>query len=208
MNYVLLDFENVQPLEVDSLAVDQYRLMVFVGASQSKLSYDIATSIQRLGSSATYVKISGNGSNALDFHIAYYIGHLAASEPTAHFFIVSKDTGFDPLVKHLQTKKIRAARVKSIADLPTSKPRSLNVPTPKPTPLNVVASNFDTLLLRLQNPKSPKPRTLTTLGNTISALFNKKLSPEEIQLLRKRLISEGHISVVGTKVTYRVASEV
>ena len=96
MNYVLLDFENVQPVEVDSLAVDQYRLMVFVGASQSKLSYDIATSIQRLGSSATYVKISGNGSNALDFHIAYYIGHLAANEPSAHFFIVSKDTGFDP----------------------------------------------------------------------------------------------------------------
>ena len=208
MNYVLLDFENVQPLEVDSLAVDQYRLMVFVGASQSKLSYDIATSIQRLGSSATYVKISGNGSNALDFHIAYYIGHIAANEPSAHFFIVSKDTGFDPLIKHLQTKKIRAARVKSIADLPTSKPRSLNVPTPKPALLNIVASNFDTLLLRLQNPKSPKPRTLATLGNTISALFNKKLSPEEIESLKKRLISEGHLSVVGTKLTYRVASEV
>ena len=208
MNYVLLDFENVQPKEVDSLAVEHYRLMVFVGASQTKLSYDIATSIQRLGSGASYVKISGNGSNALDFHIAYYIGYLAASEPSAHFFVVSKDTGFDPLMKHLQTKKIRAARVNSIADLPTSKPRPLNVPSLKPAPKTVAASNFNTLLLRLQNPKSNKPRTLTTLGNTISALFNKKLSPGEVESLKKRLISEGHLSVVGTKLTYRVASEV
>jgi hypothetical protein len=52
--------------------------------------------MQALGAKAQYVKISGNGSNALDFHIAFYIGHLGAVDPTAYFHIISKDAGFDP----------------------------------------------------------------------------------------------------------------
>jgi len=51
-----------------------------------------------MGERAEYVRISGNGSNALDFHIAFYIGQLAAHEPDAYFHIISKVTGFDPLI--------------------------------------------------------------------------------------------------------------
>ena len=45
--------------------------MVFVGANQRRVPFDMASAIQRMGDKAEYIKISGNGPNALDFHIAY-----------------------------------------------------------------------------------------------------------------------------------------
>ena len=55
-----------------------------------------------------YVKISGTGPNALDFHIAFYIGQFAEKDPGANFYIVSQDAGFDPLLNHLKTLKFGA----------------------------------------------------------------------------------------------------
>ena len=62
----------------------------------------MASVLQRMGERATYVKIAGNGSNALDFHIAYYIGRIAATEPDACFNIISKDTGFDSFLSSIR----------------------------------------------------------------------------------------------------------
>ena len=63
-NYVLIDFENVQPESLEQLTNDHFKVIVFVGASQVKLPFEVAASLQELGSRAEYVKISGNGSNA------------------------------------------------------------------------------------------------------------------------------------------------
>ena len=41
--------------------------------------------MQALGDRANYVEIDGSGPNALDFHIAYYIGELATADPTGSF---------------------------------------------------------------------------------------------------------------------------
>jgi len=110
-NHVLVDFENVQPASLMALVSEPaFKVLVFVGASQTKIPFEFAASMQALGDNASYVKISGNGSNALDFHVAYYIGRLAAGDPTAYFHIISRDTGFDPLITHLKAQKILAAR--------------------------------------------------------------------------------------------------
>ena len=109
-HYVLIDYENVQPSSLAELDAEHIRVLLFVGASQNKLTFDIAVAVQKLGRRAEYIKIAGNGSNALDFHIAFHIGHLAAQDPTAFFYIISKDTGFDPLIQHLKERKVRALR--------------------------------------------------------------------------------------------------
>ncbi|MCR3984967.1 PIN domain-containing protein [Aeromonas caviae] len=113
-NYVLIDFENVQPERLAVLAKDHFKILVFVGANQSKLVFDTVSVIQQLGDKAQYIKIAGSGPNALDFHIAFYIGQLAASDPTGFFHIISKDKGFDPLIQHLKDKKIFAARTEQV----------------------------------------------------------------------------------------------
>ena len=68
-----------------------------------KLTFlSLAAALQTLGSSAEYVTLETTGANALDFHIAYYIGVLSSQDPSAFFHVISKDTGFDPLIKHLK----------------------------------------------------------------------------------------------------------
>ncbi len=95
-NYVLIDFENVQPDSIGALDQDHFKVVVFVGANQTKLPFDVVAAIQRMGNRAEYIKISGNGSNALDFHIAFMIGRISVQEPDAVFHVISKDSGFDP----------------------------------------------------------------------------------------------------------------
>jgi PIN domain len=191
-NYVLVDLENVLPVSLEQLAHDHFKLFVFVGASQTKLPYELAASLQKLGSRAEYVKISGNGSNALDFHIAYYIGRLAAADPTAYFHIISKDTGFDPLIHHLKSNKVFAGRVKAITDIPMVKASNSKSP----------AERLEVILAKLQQLKASKPRTVATLSSTISSLFQKQLPEQEVSALVEALAANGHLAVAGTKVLY------
>lgn len=191
-NYVLIDYENVQPSTLSVLEKEHFKVIVFVGANQAKVAFDVAAQLQRLGSSASYVKISGNGPNALDFHIAYYIGRLAATEPGAYFHIISKDAGFDPLISHLKSKKIFACRSEEIGKMPivnASKFKAL------PEKLAVIVAN-------LKQRGAAKPRTVKTLSSTISSLFQKALAEDELAAILKHLEQQGLVTVTGTRVAY------
>ncbi len=192
-NYVLVDFESVQPEVLDGLGNEFFQLLIFVGASQAKLPFDVAASVQALGDRARYIKIVGNGPNALDFHIAFYIGELAVSDPTAFFHIVSKDKGFDPLIAHLKTRKILSGRVASIQEIPlvkTSTAQSL-------------AAKVACVAERLGQPNMSRPRALKTLASTIKSLFPAAgLDEEGVQAIIAALQKQGTVSVDGTKVSY------
>ena len=111
----LIDFENVQPTGVGRLVPGTCRIMLFLGQNQNKVPVELTRALQPFGADVEYLSISGNGPNAVDFHIAFYIGHLAQKHPGAKFTIVSGDTGFDPLVRHLSdTLKIRCGRIKAL----------------------------------------------------------------------------------------------
>ena len=191
-NYVLIDYENVQPDAMAVLNEEHFKVIVFVGANQAKVSFDIASALQQMGERAEYVRISGNGSNALDFHIAFYIGQFAAREPDAYFHIVSKDTGFDPLVQHLKARKILACRSKDVTEIPIVKAANSKTPGDR---LAVVIAD-------LQRRGSAKPRTVKTLGSTISSIFQKQLSEPDLNGLLAALEQKGVIVTTGTKVSY------
>jgi len=220
-SYVFIDYENVQSDDVAALKQDHFRVIVFVGARQTKIPFETAVALQQMGSNAEYVKISGSGSNALDFHIAFYIGQFAKKDPEAHFYIVSKDAGFDPLLDHLKTSKLHACRVKSVRDIPllkTGKAKSTvdriavivtDLHKRRASKPRTVASNAKSTADRiavivddLRRRGAAKPRTVTTLTGTIGALFMKQLSPDEIGALLTALQARRYVSVVGNKVSY------
>ena len=87
INYVLIDYENVQPSDLAMLRDGPCKVKVFLGANQAKIPVALAAALQELGANAEYVLLQSSGSNALDFHIAYYIGVLSAQEPSASFHI-------------------------------------------------------------------------------------------------------------------------
>jgi len=196
-NFVLIDYENVQPEAMSALVEEHFNVIVFVGANQAKVSFEVASALQQLGDRAQYIKISGNGSNALDFHIAFYIGELASRHPNAFFHIVSKDTGFDPLVQHLKARKILASRSKSVVDIPIVKAASSKSPSER---IEIVVAD-------LKRRGSAKPRTVKTLSSTIQAIFQKQLSDEEVTGLVSGLNKKGIVKIAGTKVAYSLPDD-
>jgi hypothetical protein len=197
-NYVLIDYENVQPKSLAALRGEHvFKVYLFVGASQAKVTFEVAEAMQALGEHAKYIKISGNGPNALDFHIAYYIGQLAAQDPNAFFHIISKDSGFDPLIKHLKAQKVFACRSKDIGDIPMLKAGQV-------AKAGKVEDKLALILANLRQRGAAKPRSVKTLNSTIGALFSKQLTEEEVSALVEALKDGGHINVVGTKVSYQL----
>jgi hypothetical protein len=194
-NIVLVDFESVQPASLGCLAPDYFRLKVFVGATQTKVSFELVTAIQQMGDRAEYIKISGVGRNALDFHIAYYIGRIASEQPEAFFHIISKDTGFDPLIQHLKEKNLFCGRWESIEEIPAVKAAQVKSPEER-------AILF---MSRLLQPKATKPRTEKTLRSAISAHFQRQLSEEDITAIVDALRRPGQLSITDGKVVYAAA---
>jgi hypothetical protein len=193
-NYVLIDFENVQPKNLEILKGHEFIVKVFVGSKQTKVPIELATALQAFGEKAEYIQIEGNGRNALDFHIAYYIGHLAASDPEAFFHVISKDTGFDPLIRHLKAKKIRAYREKDIAEIPILKISNSKSDTER----------IDAIIVSLKSRGTSKPRKVKTLSNTINSLFMKKLCEAELQELIDALKKRKAIAINDTNVSYNL----
>ena len=187
-NYVLIDFENVQPKNLELLKGHGFKVIVFVGSKQVKISFDLACAMQSLGADAEYVKIEGNGPNALDFHIAFYMGNIAAKDPDCYFHVISKDTGFDPLIKHLKTKRIYAQREKDISEIPLLK----------------ISKRIDAIVEFLKVRGAAKPRAVKTLSNSINSLFMKKLEEDELGKIMDELIRQKIVVTNGSKVTYQL----
>lgn len=196
-NYVLIDYENVQPKSLAALKGDvPFKVFVFVGANQAKVSFEVAETVQQLGDHARYIKIAGNGPNALDFHIAYYIGQLAAQDVEGFFHIISKDAGFDPLIAHLKTQKILACRSTEICEIPILKASS------SPKVVTKSEDKVELILTDLRKRGAAKPRSIKTLSSTIKSLFPKQLEDAELAALLATLKAAGHIQTNGTKVNY------
>lgn len=196
-NFVLIDYENVQPTSLASLNVEHFRVMLFVGANQAKIPFEVASAMQVLGERASYIKIAGNGANALDFHIAFYIGELAAKDPSAYFHVISKDAGFDPLMQHLKARRISVLRSRSIDDIPLIKVTNTKS---LPERVSVVIAN-------LRQRGTSKPRAVGTLSSTVASLFQKQLAESELEELLAELQNRGVVVLNGSKVSYALPED-
>src|SRR5688572_24403124 len=119
VEHVLIDYENVQPSDLALIECGSFRVKVFVGPKQTAIRKDVVLALQKFGGDFVDVTIVGN--NAVDFHIAYYLGTIATTEPDAGLHVISKDTGFDPLIQHLQGNGRYARRSECIGEIPSVK---------------------------------------------------------------------------------------
>ncbi|MGR0480745.1 MAG: PIN domain-containing protein [Candidatus Electronema sp. V4] len=201
-NYVLIDYENVQVQSLALLKGEQFSVQVFLGPNNTKLPVELVMAMQELGSRAEYIVLETPGSNALDFHIAYYLGALAAVDPAGFFHIISKDTGFDPLIRHLRSRKISISRSAAIEEMPCCKQAvqpsaSKTVVAPASTE-ELLKAAIDDLIKR----KDSKPGTVKTLRSTIHARCGKNRPESEIDAVWSALLKRGHVKINGEKVSY------
>ena len=96
--HVLVDWENVQPNEAEcrALVPDATDVWLFHGPNQKNVGRSYATFADRV----TEVRIARTGKNALDFHLSFYVGYLAAKDPQSHLVVVSNDKGYGPMLDH------------------------------------------------------------------------------------------------------------
>ncbi len=96
--HVLLDYENVQPTgeELRAMVPDASQVWVFHGPHQRQVEQRFAL----FGDQATAVPISKTGKNALDFHLSFYMGYIAARNPASAMVVVSNDKGYEPMLAH------------------------------------------------------------------------------------------------------------
>ena len=221
--YILVDFENVQPAKMGALDASAFKIIVFHGAKQ-KMTFGLAKTLQPMGTDADYVEIEGSGRNALDMHIAYYIGRLAAKEPGASFHIVSKDKDYDPLIAHLAKQKIAVHRWTSASDIPHARhtpakpaPQPAAKSTPKPAPKatapaaraaparSVLAARTDEVVANLEKRARARPSTLKALTSTIKSHFRRTpINDAEVEAILAELERRGAIMVSDGKVSYHL----
>jgi hypothetical protein len=120
IEYILVDYENTQPKadEVALIRAESQRLWIFRGPGQKKYEAEFSEALLLLGKDvARVVRCEKSGANALDMHIAFELGRLAAGDAGAtavEFIVVSKDTDYEPLLQYLRKLGYSARREKTL----------------------------------------------------------------------------------------------
>jgi PIN domain len=191
MKYVMIDFENVQPnLAAMATSKDDTVIMVFLGQNQTKVRDKTR---QYLGGNGEVIQIEGQGRNALDFHIAFYIGLLAGKHAGAQFFIVSRDTGFDPLIRYLRAQEISCQRI-----LPAEKVHcATSTQEPNAAQMKAVIDN-------LKKHGKSVPKKLRTLRNVIKDVLRNDLSGKSLDAAIHELKKRGVVKETNGKLSYQL----
>jgi hypothetical protein len=215
INYIFIDFENVQETDFDRIAGKPVKVVLVLGERHKNLPVTLVKLIKKYSTQVDLVETALNGKNALDFVLAYEIGALSAKDPSVHFSIISKDKGFDALVKHLKSKGMFADRYLAFSEIPGL--MNPNAKTPGvcaaidgvkiPLPLNLTNSNSavecgkQVAALLKANPKN-RPKKLKSLAAVIRVRFAEKLSPDELKQTINELI---RLKVITLSATGEVA---
>ena len=137
------------------------------------------------------VRLTTSGRNALDFALAYYVGRAVTADPTGHFHIVSKDTGFDPLIEHLRSRHIHADRHDDFAPLTALAPVSAPAKPPSAAQEDLLTRASEHLRKLVTN----RPKRKKTLISHLRARFDKTASDAAMLDLVDRLSKAGRLTI-------------
>jgi hypothetical protein len=188
--FLLIDYENIQKVNLSDVP-DNTLVRIFVGQSQKNIPFELVQQAQRFGQSIEWIRIEGQGSNALDFHIAFYIEKLQTEHKKATFIILSKDKGFDPLIKHINNLKGNCRRINSLLELS------------KVTDISSKDQNLQrTIEILSKIDKITRPRKRNTLSQYVYNIFQKNLNNSEIDKIIDYLFIQNLVSETSGKLSY------
>jgi hypothetical protein len=176
MKYIYVDYENLNNLK--SLQKIDGKYFFFIGETQGRIRAELILSTNNLD--VEWIKIKGAGKNALDFYIAYYLAKHDEIKNAEHF-ILSKDTGFDPLINHLRENGVSAKRIITLDELNSEKSSE------KPENYDAVVKNLEKIS------KARRPKSIKSLNSHIRAML-KNADDSEIEKLVEELFRRGYIS--------------
>ena len=199
--HILIDFENVRGMDTALLLDSNVTFTLLLGAGQTKLGIELVQELLLHATSVQLVRLTSRGKNALDFALAYYLGQAVAMMPQAAFYIISKDTGFDPLIEHLLTRNIRIARHEDFAQIAGSTPASsASSLKPKPSPKQeTAASNRATLsdlaIAQLRKVSANRPKSRKSLLSFLTTHLGADMTDAGSAAVMAHLAQAGKLSI-------------
>jgi hypothetical protein len=187
MNHVFVDYENVHEVDLALIGAKSVSLTLLLGARQTRLDAALVEKLMEHAASVQLVRLTTSGKNALDFALAYYVGRAVMADPIGHFHVVSKDTGFDPLIEHLRSRHIHADRHDNFA--PLTNPAPAKPPSAPPEDLFTRASDH------LRKLATNRPKRKKTLISHLRARFDKTATDAAMLDLVARLSKAGRLTI-------------
>lgn len=115
MDCLLVDLENIMPVaSKKSPNWHKTEMFVFVGAHQACLTVERIEQFQQIARKVEYIRVPIQGSNALDFVLSFHLGKIVSEKKYRRFLILSKDKGYDALVRHLCDTGMLVSRIESV----------------------------------------------------------------------------------------------
>jgi hypothetical protein len=215
---ILIDYENVQKHDLRPLLEHDVLIKVFHNENQKFTSDFLNLALQFSKEKFELIKIKGQGKNAADFHIAYFIGKLSKELPDAVFHIISKDTGFKVLadfLTHLQgvpcMVETSISEIGSLRQMiPVAKPPTQVAkrvfPIAKAAPPAVAKPGEDWyafVMRKLIHSKVQKPKKKKTLQNQIISICKRKIDENDAEAIIQRLVENKIIECKNEAVFYK-----
>ncbi|HYL00323.1 MAG TPA: PIN domain-containing protein [Steroidobacteraceae bacterium] len=219
---LLVDYENVGKIDLAAIP-DGVRVPFFFGASQRTVPTEFLRAALKLGERFVPIDIEGQGKNALDFHIAFYLGEYLARAPHTACVIFSKDKGFDPLIRHLTGRGFSVRRANSMAEALGARGaatasggaggarQSARRESPRGarghrdrSPRAGGSLRDEAVQLLTGTQKTRRPRRRKGLIAVLDSHFSKQVPESELQRLVDELIAAGSLSDSNGAITYHL----
>ena len=189
--YIFIDYENVSESDLSRVSGKAVRVFMILGTRHKKLPTSLFLFAQDHPEQLRIIQTPVDGRNALDFVLTLELGRMIAADPGGYFHIVSKDTDFDSVVRHLKGETKLLARHSSLAEIPA---------------LRTPDERISRIKAELADATKSRPSTRKKLENKIQSAFENKAEPEFIEKTIKIFIQSGILDFTETdKVNYKAA---
>ncbi len=178
-NYIFVDYENVQEVDLDLINGKAVKVFLIVGQRRKTLPSVLARQIHQYHDQVTWIESEGATNNALDLVLAYHVGVQAQADPKGYFHILAKDKDYDALIKHLRANNILASRDDEFARIPVLVPV---------TRLSL-EERVQWVAERFNKNKAGRPKRKESLLTTIHSFCRKELSQEEVQQIAHAMVA-------------------
>lgn len=189
--YIFIDYENVCESDLSRISGKPVRVFMILGTRHTKLPTSLFLFAQDHPEQVRIIQTPVDGRNALDFVLTLELARIFSSDPAGYFHIVSKDTDFESVIRHLKSETKCIARHASLSEIP-----ALRTPEERVTRLKN----------ELAGAPQSRPTTRQGLENKIRSTLETNATPEFIEKIIRSLIQAGVLDFTDNdKVLYKVA---
>jgi hypothetical protein len=204
---IFVDFENFTQIK-DDMKRANAKILVLVGMKQSNKAFSFSKALLDSVSSIELLKVKGQGKNALDFFIAYYLGVYTKENKKIRFTICSNDQGYDPLIKHLTENGIHITRLQTDTEPKNireeSAPKSSHK-TQKEHTLFETDKDFEKAFNNIKNvPAKNRPRKIAGFEAHLKTIFRTTIKAEKLKQIISEFKKSKHIELENEKIKYNM----